>query len=48
MEEPQWRDISSKYDIIGPYFTSSSGLDAQLTAACLYDTMGPWNLLDSR
>ena len=26
-----WRDISSKYDLIGPYFTSSSGL---------YETMG--------
>ena len=35
-----WRDISSKYDAIGPYFTSSSGLDARLTAACLYETMG--------
>lgn len=35
-----WRDISSKYDVIGPYFTSSSGLDARLTAACLYETMG--------
>ena len=35
-----WIDISSKYDVIGPYFTSSSGLDARLTAACLYETMG--------
>ena len=35
-----WRYISSKYDVIGPYFTSSSGLDAQLTAVCLYETMG--------
>ena len=32
-----WRDISSKYDVIGLY---SSGLDARLTAACLYETMG--------
>ena len=35
-----WRDISSKYDVIRPYFTSSSGLDARLTAACSYETMG--------
>lgn len=35
-----WRDISSKYVVVGPYFTSSSGLDTWLTAACLYDTMG--------
>ena len=28
-----WRDIS-------PYFTSSSGLDAWRTAACLYESMG--------
>lgn len=34
-----WRDISSKYDVIGPYFTSSDGLDARLTAACMYETM---------
>ena len=30
-----WRDLSSKYDVIDPYFTSSSALDARLTAACL-------------
>ncbi len=34
-----WRDISSHYDLIGPYFTSSDGLDSRFTLACLYETM---------
>ena len=34
-----WRDISSDFDLIGPYFTSNSGLDSRFTLACLYETM---------
>ena len=34
-----WRDLSSDYDLIGPYFTSSDGLDSRFTLACLYETM---------
>lgn len=34
-----WRDLSSKFDLIGPYFTSESGLDSRYTTACLFETM---------
>lgn len=34
-----WRDVSSKFDLIGPFFTSESGLDARFTAACLFEMM---------
>ena len=34
-----WRDMSSGFDLIGPYFTSSSGLDSRFTLACLYEVM---------
>ena len=34
-----WRDLSSDYDIIGPYYTSSGGLKSKFLLACLYDAM---------
>ena len=34
-----WRDISSEFDLIGPYFTSSNGLDSRFTLTCLYEVM---------
>ena len=34
-----WRDVSSKFDLIGPYFTSESGLDARFTTACLFEVL---------
>ncbi len=34
-----WRDISSHFDLVGPFFTSQCGLDSRFTLACLYDTM---------
>ena len=34
-----WRDISSDFDLVGPYFTSNPGLDSRFTLACLYETM---------
>ena len=34
-----WRDLSSDYDIIGPYYTSSGGLKNKFLIACLFDTM---------
>ena len=34
-----WRDISSDFDLVGPYYTSYSGLDSRFTLACLYETM---------
>ena len=32
-----WRDLSSNFDLIGPYYTSSDG--RRFTLACLYETM---------
>ena len=34
-----WRDLSSKFDIIGLYYTSSQGLDSTLTMACLQEAL---------
>lgn len=34
-----WRSMSSDFDLIGPYYTSSDGLDSLFTLACLYETM---------
>ena len=34
-----WRDLSSDYDIIGPYYTSSGGMKSKFLLACLYDAM---------
>ena len=34
-----WRDLSSDYDIIGPYYTSEGGLKSKFLLACLYDAM---------
>ena len=34
-----WRDLSSDYDIIRPYYTSSGGLKSKFLLACLFDSM---------
>ena len=34
-----WRDMSSDFDIIGPYYTSEGGLKSKFLVACLYDAM---------
>ena len=34
-----WRDITSNYDIIGPYYTSECGLDHKFIMACVLETM---------
>ena len=30
-----WRDLTSEYDIVGPYFTSSSTVDAKFVISCV-------------
>ena len=32
-------DLSSKSDIIGPYYSSAQGFDSKFTMACLQDTL---------
>ena len=34
-----WRDLTSNYDIIGPYFTSAESVDSQFIIACMLDTV---------
>ena len=39
-----WRDITSNYDIIGPYYTSENGLDHQFIMACVLETIHLFSL----
>ena len=34
-----WRDLTSKFDIVGPYYTSEDGFDAQFTLGCIHDAL---------
>ena len=34
-----WRDVSSNFDVIGPYYTSESGLDHKFIMACILETI---------
>ena len=34
-----WHDLTSNYDIIGPYFTSAESADSKFVLACVLDTV---------
>ena len=34
-----WRDITSDFDVIGPYFTCENSLEMNFLAACLFEAM---------
>ena len=34
-----WRDLTSEFDIVGPYFTASSTMDCKFVTACILDTI---------
>eukprot|EP00117_Sycon_ciliatum_P049175 scpid67563/ scgid34906/ len=34
-----WRDLTSNFDVFGPYYTSSTSLDAKFTMACFLQSM---------
>ncbi|XP_065914376.1 uncharacterized protein [Dysidea avara] len=34
-----WRDLTSSYDIVGPYFTSKESVDAQFILSCVLETV---------
>lgn len=34
-----WRDITSDFEVIGPYFTSEKSLEMKFLAACLFEAM---------
>ena len=35
-----WRDLTSDFDIIGPYFTSAGTVDSKFILSCVLDTIG--------
>lgn len=34
-----WRDLTSSYDIVGPYYTAASSVDATFVVACVFETL---------
>ena len=34
-----WRDLTSKYDIVGPYFTCSKTMESKYILACVLETV---------
>ena len=34
-----WRDLSSKYDVLGPYFTSQKGFESKFLIVSIHETM---------
>ena len=34
-----WRDLTSCYDIVGPYFTSSSSVEGKFIIVCVFETV---------
>ena len=34
-----WQDLTSSYNIVGPYFTSSSAVDNKFVMACILETI---------
>ena len=34
-----WRDLTSEFDIVGPYFTCSSSVEAKFVLACILETV---------
>ena len=34
-----WRDLTSSFDVVGPYFTSSNPLESKFTVSCIIQTL---------
>ena len=34
-----WRDLTSEFDIVGPYFTCSSSVEGKFVLACVFETV---------
>ena len=43
-----WRDLTSKYDLIGPYFMSPQSVDHVFLTGCLFETMRALHAYDFR
>lgn len=43
-----WRDLTSPFDVVGPYFTSSSALESKFTLSCVLECMQIFHLYGFR
>jgi len=34
-----WRDLTSSYDVVGPYYTSAASVEAKFVVACVFETI---------
>ena len=34
-----WRDLTSGYDIVGPYYTSAASVESKFVVACVFETI---------
>ena len=34
-----WRDLTSCYDIVGPYYTSAASVEVKVVVACVFETI---------
>lgn len=34
-----WRDLTSPFDVVGPYYTSSGALESKFILACVYESI---------
>ena len=39
-----WRDLTSSFDVVGPYFTSSSSLESKFITSCVFETLRVFHL----
>jgi len=42
-----WRDITSCFDIVGPYFSSEEAMTAKLVGACVLETIRLFHVSDT-
>ena len=42
-----WRDLTSSYDIVGPYYTSSDNFTAKVIHTCVFETKHLFQVKDS-
>ena len=34
-----WRDLTSSYDVVGPYYTSAASVEAKFVVVCVFETI---------
>ena len=43
-----WRDLTSSYDVVGPYFTSSGSVEGKFILSCLLETIKLFHIYEFR